>query len=145
MRRNAPLHEESHMKRLRIVTGLSLLTLGACAGVASPSGAPGPALAVGAASVPAELKRVIVSGERVRRTVDCKGADVNVAVNDGVVRLLQCDDIIISGSRDHVTAALLPPSAILVLGDHDVVRWTSAEGNSNRVQDRGKGNTTAPL
>lgn len=137
------------MTPLRIVAALALsTTLGACVdGIprSSSSAASTPAGAMVSAPPPAELKRVTVSGDRVTRTVDCQGADVTIAASDGTVTLLRCSDIIISGNREHVNATLLPLSAILVLGDHNVVRWKPTEGNSNSVRDQGKRNITAPL
>ena len=88
--------------------------------------------------------RMIVAGDGVTRTLDCKGADVSVDASNSTVTLTGCDSVRIGGDRNHVSATLMQDSDILVLGNHNVVRWTPAAGFSPVVRDQGHNNTTAP-
>lgn len=122
-----------------------LIATGAAAAAppgAQPSRPTGSAVAVASTE---SLPPVVVSGDKLTRTVDCAGARAMVAASDGAVSLKHCLGIVVAGSHERVTAELMDYSSILVLGDHDVVRWKPAEGVSPEVRDQGHGNITAPL
>lgn len=132
--------------RLFAGTACALLIATGAAAAARNEAQPSRPPASAVAAAPAEsLPQVVVSGDKLTRTVDCAGARAMVAASDGAVRLRHCLGIVVAGSHERVTAELMDYSSILVLGDHDVVRWKPAEGVSPRVRDQGRGNITAPL
>lgn len=135
------------MRVLLIAGTASALLIATGATAAVPPGAPPsrPPVATAAAPPAASLPQVLISGDKLTRAVDCAGAPATIAASDGAVTLKHCLGIVVMGSHERVTADLMVYSSILVLGDHDVVRWTASPGVSPDVRDQGHGNVMAPL